>query len=98
MKVSFTSESIKHQMVLLLFTVCFQITDAENAVELVKYQELKTEINVSFTMKVTAYKWSQIYVSWYVILTRIVLEWTFRKQMKTGVSGYTTTQLQIPYI
>ena len=60
MKVSFTTETIKHQMVLLLFTVCFQITDAENAVELVKYQELKTEINLSFTTKVTAYKCSRI--------------------------------------
>ena len=28
--------------------------------ELVKYQELKTEINLSFTTKVTAYKWSRI--------------------------------------
>ena len=60
MKVSFTTEKIKHQMVLLLFTICFRMTDAENAVELVKYQELKTEINVSFTTKVTAYKCSRI--------------------------------------
>ena len=61
MKVSFTKEWNKHQMVVFLFTICLHVTGAESFIQTENYfHQFEGDPSFNFTRVIVTFRWSQV--------------------------------------